>query len=66
MKLSDLDKKTISYIEYLAEEKGQKAIDKYYKYVSEYEVQPGKFKKYPMDFLINRAKYQAHHTKWKA
>lgn len=61
-----LDTKTLSYIEYLTEEKGDKAVTKYLKYAGVYEIQMGKLGQYPIEFIMNRAKYQAHHTKWKA
>lgn len=40
MKLSEanLSDKTLKYIEYLAQEKGQKALDKYLKWTGWYEV----------------------------
>lgn len=67
MKLSDanLDSKTLEYIEYIAEAKGQKALDKYLKWVGREEMYVGRnrrlvYKQPPVEerlaLAIHRAK----------
>jgi len=64
---ANLDEHTLSYIEYIAEEKGQKALDKYLTYVGwrSYDYISKPPKQCSIEKRLKRARLLAESTNWR-